>query len=85
MNIVVVRFLQQLKKKVKNRAFVEGSICEAYVIEEVSSFCSWYFEPAMRTRVNRVPRNDDGGEVDSISRLSIFTHPGRAFGSCDKC
>ncbi|XP_017970474.1 PREDICTED: uncharacterized protein LOC18609682 [Theobroma cacao] len=34
------RFLQQLKKKVKNRAFVEGSIYEAYVIEEVSSFCS---------------------------------------------
>ncbi|WRX10853.1 protein of unknown function DUF4216 - like 2 [Theobroma cacao] len=69
------RFLQQLKKKVKNRASVERSICEAYVIEEVSSFCSWYFEPVVRTKVNRVPHNDDGGEVDSMGRLSIFTHP----------
>ncbi|EOY21328.1 Transposase tnp2 [Theobroma cacao] len=33
------RFLQHLKK-VKNRALVEGSICEAYIIEEISSFCS---------------------------------------------
>ncbi|EOY13556.1 Uncharacterized protein TCM_032154 [Theobroma cacao] len=73
-----------VEEESKNRASVEGSICEAYVIEEVSSLCSWYFEPAVRTRVNRVPHNDDGGEVDYMGRLSIFTHPGRSFGSCDK-
>ncbi|WRX28001.1 protein of unknown function DUF4216 - like 7 [Theobroma cacao] len=78
------RFLQHLKKKVKNRASVEGSICEAYIIEEISSFCSWYFEPAMRTRLNRMLRNDDGGDVDSQGRLSIFIHFGRAFGPLDK-
>ncbi|XP_017978213.1 PREDICTED: uncharacterized protein LOC18609182 [Theobroma cacao] len=78
------RFLQHLKKKVKNRASVEGFICEAYIIEEISSFCSWYFEPAMRTRLNRMPRNDDGGDVDSQGRLSIFIHFGRAFGPLEK-
>ncbi|EOY03404.1 Uncharacterized protein TCM_018424 [Theobroma cacao] len=69
-------FLQHLKKKVKNRALVEGSIYEAYIIEEISSFCSLYFELAVQTRLNRVPRNDDGGDVDLLGRLSIFTHPG---------
>ncbi|WRX10358.1 protein of unknown function DUF4216 - like 1 [Theobroma cacao] len=78
------RFFKHLKKKVKNRALVEGSICEAYIIEEISSFCSLYFEPTVRTRLNRVSRNDDGGDVDSLGHLSIFTHLGRAFGLLDK-
>ncbi|XP_017976431.1 PREDICTED: uncharacterized protein LOC108661945 [Theobroma cacao] len=78
------RFLQHLKKKVKNRASVEGSICEAYIIKEKSSFCSLYFEPVVRTRLNKVPHNDDEGEVDSLGHLSIFTHLGRAFGPLDK-
>ncbi|XP_042379879.1 uncharacterized protein LOC121972257 [Zingiber officinale] len=75
------RFLYHLKKKVGNRARVEASIVEAYMIEEVSTFCSSYFEPHIQSRLNRIPRNDDGGAVDSSSGLSIFTHPGRALGS----
>ncbi|XP_039116071.1 uncharacterized protein LOC120251572 [Dioscorea cayenensis subsp. rotundata] len=74
------RFLHHLKKKVKNQACVEGSICEAYIIQEISSFCSMYFESTVETRLNRVPRNDDGGDVESVGRLSIFSHPGRPFG-----
>ncbi|XP_021297997.1 uncharacterized protein LOC110426972 [Herrania umbratica] len=78
------RFLQHLKKKAKNRAFIEGSICEAYMIKEISSFCSWYFEPTVQTRLNQVPRNDDGGNVDSLGHLSSFTLLRRAFGPLDK-
>ncbi|XP_031110603.1 uncharacterized protein LOC116014792 isoform X2 [Ipomoea triloba] len=74
------RFLHQLKKKVRNRNYVEGSICEAYLIEEISTFCSHYFEDHVQTRLNRVPRNDDGGDVNANNRLSIFTHPGRPLG-----
>lgn len=65
----------------KNRARVEGSIVEAYIIEEVSTFCSLYFESDIETRLTRLPRNDDGGERDSSSCLSIFNHPGRPLGS----
>lgn len=72
-----------MKKKVKNKASVEGSIVEAYLIEEISSFCSHYFEPSISTRLNRVPRNDDGGHVEPMGRLSIFTHAGRPFGHLD--
>jgi len=31
----------------------------------------------LRTRINRVPRHDDGGEVPSSGNLSIFFNPGR--------
>ena len=66
-----------LKKKVKNKAHVEASICEAYIVEEISTFISYYFEPHLRMRINRVPRHDDGGEVPSSGNLSIFFNPRR--------
>ena len=66
-----------LKKKVKNKAHVEASICEVYIVEEISTFISYYFEPHLRTRINRVPRHDDGGEVPSSENLSIFSNPER--------
>lgn len=70
-----------MKKKVNNKAKVEGSICEAYLIEETSTFCSYYFEPHVQTKLNTVGRHDDGGDVDApVGCLSIFTHPGRASG-----
>jgi hypothetical protein len=69
--------LFNLKKKVKNKAHVEASICEAYIVEEISSFISYYFEPHLRTRTNRVPRHDDSDEVPSNGNLSIFSNTGR--------
>ena len=66
-----------LKKKVKNKVHVEALICEAYIIEEISTFISYYFESHLRTRINRVPRHDDGGEVPSSGNLSIFSNPRR--------
>jgi hypothetical protein len=64
-------------KKVKNKAHVKASICEAYIVEEISTFISYYFEPHLRTKINRVPRHDDGGEVPSSGNLSIFSNLGR--------
>ena len=64
----------------KQRARVEGSICEAYLTRETSHFCSFYFEnqvPSLRTRVCR---NDDGGPSTNPPSLSVFDHPGRASG-----
>jgi len=66
-----------LKKKVKNKAHVEALICEAYIVEEISTFISYYFEPHLRTRINRVPWHDDSDEVPSSGNLSIFSNPGR--------
>jgi len=64
-----------LKKKVKNKAHVEASICKAYILEDISIFISYYFELHLRTRINRVPRHDSGGKVPSSENLSIFSNP----------
>jgi hypothetical protein len=69
--------LFNLKKKVKNKTHVEASICEAYIVEDILTFISYYFEPHLRTRINRVPRNDGGDEVPSSGNLSIFLNPRR--------
>jgi hypothetical protein len=53
--LIQSRYLFHLKKKVKNKAHVEASICEAYIVEEISTFISYYFEPHLRTKINRVP------------------------------
>jgi hypothetical protein len=78
------RLLHELKKDVKNKAKVEGSICNAYLVREASIFCSHYFEPHVYTRSRKVPRNDDVGIIEEDEEnLSIFKHPGRLYGRCN--
>ena len=77
------RYLRRLKNNVKNKARVEGSICNAYLVEEASSFCSHYFDPHVQTKHRRMPRNvesmmQEDNEING--NLSIFTHPGRPLG-----
>ena len=72
--------MRKLKRKVKNKAYFEGSIAKSYIIEEISTFCSHYFDANVDTNLIQVDRNDDGGTVDSDGCLSIFSHPGRPFG-----
>nr|XP_029151021.1 uncharacterized protein LOC114923968 [Arachis hypogaea] len=64
------------KRSVKNRARVEGSICQAYLARETSSYCSYYFEPHVMSKRTRPNRNDDGGVSSSEPTLSIFDQPG---------
>ena len=42
------RFLNKLKKTVKNKARVEGSIREAYLTQEIAYFSSHYFGPQVK-------------------------------------
>ncbi|KAF9680584.1 hypothetical protein SADUNF_Sadunf06G0137000 [Salix dunnii] len=42
-------------KKVTNKAQVEGSICDAYWIDEITNFTSYYFGDDVQTIWNRVP------------------------------
>jgi hypothetical protein len=63
---------------VSNQVSRSFLVCEAYILEEISTFILYYFEPHLRTRINRVPRYDDGDEVSSSENLSIFSNPGRS-------
>ena len=64
---------------VHQKAHVEGSICEAYLVQEVSSFVSMYFDTTVETNATQPKRHDDTvdqGVVDD-NRLSIFCYPCR--------
>jgi len=81
----IYRYLRTLKNMIGNKASVEGSICEAYLMAESTQFFSHYFEPHVMSRHHNVSRNDDGGVMkDAEENLSIFTHPGRLSGEAKK-
>ena len=71
--------MHELKLKVRNKAKVEGSIAKAYIMEEISNFCSLYFKREIQTRRTQPPRNDDGGESVHSNRLFIFKHPDNVY------
>ncbi|KAH0718720.1 hypothetical protein KY285_014751 [Solanum tuberosum] len=79
------RYLGTLKRMIGNKASVEGSICEAYLMTESTQLFSHYFEPHVMTRNHNVDRNDDGWDKEDIEgNLSIFSHPGRLWGEAKK-
>jgi hypothetical protein len=47
------RKIQQLKKKVRNKARVEGCIIEAELVEEATNFLSLYFKSHVRSVRNK--------------------------------
>jgi len=59
---------------------MEGSICEAYLIEETSTFGLYYFAPNVPLRRTRVPQNDDGGD-SSYPQIFVFNYLVRAAGA----
>ncbi|KAI9076735.1 hypothetical protein K1719_041318 [Acacia pycnantha] len=66
------RFLRTLKNKIKNPRYVEGSIAEAYLVEEAAKFASYYYPPEMISRWRGVPRNDDAGDRGIKNQYLIF-------------
>ncbi|KAL0444204.1 UNVERIFIED_CONTAM: hypothetical protein Slati_2143100 [Sesamum latifolium] len=70
--------------KVKNKAHVEASIVEAYLVEEIGLFTSHYFEPHILCKRNRPRRNDNLCMNDPRIQWSIFNYPGRASGASKK-
>ena len=56
-DIFFCRFLNHLKQKIGNKARVEGLICKAYLTEEISNFCTLYFQPHVDTKARDLGRN----------------------------
>ncbi|KAJ8625638.1 hypothetical protein MRB53_034168 [Persea americana] len=67
------RFFRDICSKTLNEN--DMSILEKNIIE-----ITYYFPDEVLTKANRVPRHDDGGNVELNSRLSVFGLPGRAYG-----
>jgi len=48
----ICRFMGDSKRAVKNKAWVEGSICASYIQRETTYFCSHYFNNFMLSSRN---------------------------------
>ncbi|XP_021719281.1 uncharacterized protein LOC110686964 isoform X2 [Chenopodium quinoa] len=71
-------FLNHLKRKIGNKARVEGSICNAYLTEEIGFFFSNYFQQGVDTKTRDLGRNvhDDVKSTldDSVPELFRVDH-----------
>jgi len=52
--MILYRYLNRLKRMVKNKSNIEGSICETYLSFETSHFCSYYFESHVQSMITKV-------------------------------
>ena len=66
----LLRYLGHLKSYVRNKAQPEGSIAEGYLVEEILTFCSRYFDDSLETRFNW-PRRVDDAPNDNIIALGL--------------
>lgn len=71
-----------MKNNVRNKARVEGSICNAYLVEEASTFCSYYFDDHVRTKFRDLHHGQaEIRHEDYPDMLQIFKQDGRPFGN----
>ncbi|XP_078179373.1 uncharacterized protein LOC144573466 [Carex rostrata] len=71
----------RLKRKVTNKAYVDGSIVETYIVEEMTNFISLFFENEVVTRLNRPKQYDDSRFAENDTWLPVVSYPGCATGS----
>ena len=71
-NNSIERYLHRLKSYVRNKACLERSIIEGYIMQEQVNFCSRYLN-RVETRLNQVRRNLKGNDDIFHSRLQVFT------------
>ncbi|XP_040384748.1 uncharacterized protein LOC102706425 [Oryza brachyantha] len=76
---LVESFIKTLKRKVGNKARVEGSIAESYLVEEISHFTSLYLPELIASTRNRPQCYAQNG-VACGSSLSLFQVRGWKFG-----
>ena len=72
--------MQTLKRYVRNKGRPEGSIVEAYLVDECLSFCAMYLRDVESRRTCR-GRNEDGIGRGVSGGLSIFDSKGCYMGS----
>jgi hypothetical protein len=79
---LVERNLKTLRKKCRNKAKIEASIAEAFILEEVLNFTEQYYSENLPSVHNAPPRYNVG---ESESSLSLFRgQQGAASGSIVK-
>ncbi|GLT87469.1 hypothetical protein SLE2022_055510 [Rubroshorea leprosula] len=74
------RLMHCLKLTVKNKQRPEASICESYIMSEITNFISHYLDDGVHNTIDNSMRNIVVGFGDN-SGLSIFKCVGKRIGS----
>ncbi|GLT43012.1 hypothetical protein SLA2020_169890 [Shorea laevis] len=77
----VERQMHKLKQTIGNKNHVEASIVEAYILNEITEFCSRYFGADVETSWSKPPRNFSAVPLYRNTEFSIFACPGHPMGS----
>ena len=64
--LFISREIQKLRRKVRNKARVEGCIVEAELVEEATNNLSLFFRPEARSVRNKVPQYDDAASTFKV-------------------
>ncbi|XP_073026698.1 uncharacterized protein [Primulina eburnea] len=77
------RYLRKLKNTVRNKARVEGSICNAYLVKEAVIFCHHYFSDSTGSKTRKTRKAHESTYVDTNDSelLSIFLNRGKKIGA----
>ncbi|XP_075520630.1 uncharacterized protein LOC142553948 [Primulina tabacum] len=77
------RYLRKLKNTVRNKARVEGSICNAYLVKEAAIFCQHYFSDLTGSKTRKTRKAHESTYVDTNDSelLSIFLNRGKKIGA----
>ncbi|XP_070026513.1 uncharacterized protein [Nicotiana sylvestris] len=79
----VERLLGHFKSLIGNKAQLEGSIAEGYIVEEALTLFSRYFED-IESRINRPKCVNDGPNLNEASEMSsIFPTQGKPVGGSE--
>jgi hypothetical protein len=65
----IERTLKLVHKKCRNKARIEASVAEAYIVEEVSNFTEKYYKENLPSVHDHPPRYN---VVENQSKLSLF-------------
>ncbi|GLT24911.1 hypothetical protein SLA2020_000730 [Shorea laevis] len=77
----IERQMHKLKQTIGNKNHVEASIVEAYILNEITEFCSRYFGADVETSWSKPPRNFSAVPLYRNTEFSIFACPGHPMGS----
>ena len=76
--------MYKLKSYVRNKSCLEGSIVEAYLVEECLTFCSRYLHDGVQSWLNRMSRNNDTCALSEFEASNIFPNRGKPIGGKGK-
>jgi hypothetical protein len=66
---LIERTLKLIRKKFRNKARIEASVVEAYIVEEVSNFTEKYYKENLPSVLDHSPHYN---VVENQSKLSLF-------------